>query len=92
MQAPSFWKTDLEYIEKTYLSATKCTEKRVLCQSAGNRPVYMLAYGEKRGLAAQIIHPRSAAETAVATVPRGRSPALSSSEQYTLRRPRVLRR
>ena len=50
MQAPSFWKTDLEYIEKTYLSATKCTEKRVLCQSAGNRPVYMLAYGEKKRL------------------------------------------
>ena len=50
MSTPSFWKTDLEYIEKIYNDAKNCTEKRVLCQSAGNRPVYMLAYGEKKKL------------------------------------------
>ena len=50
MQTPSFWKTDLEYIDKLYTEANKCTEKRVLCQSAGKRPVYMLAYGEKKRL------------------------------------------
>ena len=48
MSTPNFWKTDLEYIEKIYNDAKNCTEKRVLCQSAGNRPVYMLAYGEKK--------------------------------------------
>ena len=50
MQTPSFWKTDLEYIEKVYREANKCTEKRILCQSAGKRPLYMLAYGEKKML------------------------------------------
>ncbi len=50
MQTPSFWKTDLEYIEKTYFDAKNCSEKRVLCKSAGDRPVYMLAYGEKKKL------------------------------------------
>ena len=50
MSTPSFWKTDLNYIESTYLGAKKCAEKQILCQSAGGRPVYMLAYGEKKQL------------------------------------------
>ncbi len=50
MSTPSYWKTDLEYIKNAYEGAKKCTEKRILCQSAGNRPVYMLAYGEKKKL------------------------------------------
>ena len=50
MSTPSFWKTDLKYIENAYFEAKNCSEKRVLCQSAGNRPVYMLAYGEKKKL------------------------------------------
>ena len=48
MTTPEYWKTDLAYIEKAYNEAKNCTEKRILCQSAGNRPVYMLAYGEKK--------------------------------------------
>lgn len=48
MFTPAYWKTDLNYIEKTYLEAKNCSEKRILCQSAGDRPVYMLAYGEKK--------------------------------------------
>lgn len=50
MATPSYWKTDLEYIKCVYENAKNCTEKRVLCQSAGGRPVYMLAYGEKKKL------------------------------------------
>lgn len=50
MATPSYWKTDLEYIKSAYESAKACTEKRILCQSAGGRPVYMLAYGEKKKL------------------------------------------
>ena len=50
MNTPHFWKTDLEYIKSAYDSAKNCSEKRILCQSAGNRPVYMLAYGEKKKL------------------------------------------
>ena len=50
MSTPKYWKTDLEYIKAVYDGATKCSEKRILCQSAGGRPVYMLAYGEKKRL------------------------------------------
>ena len=48
MTSPAFWKTDLAYIEETVASAARCAEKRILCKSAGGRPVYMLAYGEKK--------------------------------------------
>ncbi len=48
MTSPAFWKTDLAYIEEVFASAARCTEKRILCKSAGGRPVYMLAYGEKK--------------------------------------------
>ena len=48
METPAFWKTSLEEIEKAYATA-KTAEKRVLCRSAGGRPVYALAYGPERG-------------------------------------------
>lgn len=48
MITPDFWKTDLDYIEKIWNDAKNCSEKRVICESAGKRPVYMLAYGEKK--------------------------------------------
>ena len=48
MNTPSFWKTDLAAIETAWQSAEKAAEKRILCRSAGGRPVYMLAYGEKK--------------------------------------------
>ena len=48
MSTPDFWKTDLEYIKNVYENAKNCTEKRILCQSAGGRPIYMLAYGKKK--------------------------------------------
>ena len=53
MLTPKFWKTTLEDVERAFESATKATEKRLLTNSAGGRPVYMLAYGPKktRGLA-----------------------------------------
>ncbi len=50
MTTPEYWKTDLEYIEKAYNEAKNCSEKRVLCESAGGRPMYMLAYGKKKKL------------------------------------------
>ena len=46
MNTPNFWKTDLDYISEIYADARICSEKRILCQSAGGRPVYMLAYGD----------------------------------------------
>lgn len=45
---PEYWKTDLDYVERMWNGAQKCTEKKILCQSAGDRPVYMLAYGKKK--------------------------------------------
>ena len=48
MNTPSFWKTDLAAIEAAWQNAEKAAEKRILCRSAGGRPVYMLAYGEKK--------------------------------------------
>lgn len=48
MKTPEFWKTDLKYIEDIWNKAESCSEKRILCESAGKRPVYMLAYGEKK--------------------------------------------
>lgn len=48
MNTPNYWKTDLAYVEKIYGEAKNCSEKRILCQSAGGRPVHMLAYGEKK--------------------------------------------
>ena len=48
MKTPSYWKTDLKHIEKAFTDAKSCSEKRVLCMSAGNRPVHMLAYGDKK--------------------------------------------
>lgn len=48
MATPYYWKTDLEYIKNAYEGAKNCTEKRILCESVGKRPVYMLAYGEKK--------------------------------------------
>ena len=48
MNTPSFWKTSLASIETAWQNAEKAAEKRILCRSAGGRPVYMLAYGEKK--------------------------------------------
>ena len=48
MKTPDFWKTDLDYIEKIFKESKNCTEKRALCRSAGGRPIYMMAYGEKK--------------------------------------------
>lgn len=48
MFTPEYWKTDLEYVGKAYSNAKNCSEKQILCQSAGGRPVYMLAYGKKK--------------------------------------------
>jgi len=45
---PTYWKTSLEDVDQMYASVQKTTEKRVLCKSAGGRPVYMLAYGPKK--------------------------------------------
>lgn len=50
MATPSYWKTDLEYIKGAYENASACSEKRILCESAGGRPMRMLAYGEKKRL------------------------------------------
>jgi len=50
MNEPTFWKSSLEEIDLAYASAKKMTEKRVLCHSAGGKPVYMLAYGPKKKL------------------------------------------
>ena len=44
MTAPEFWKTSLEDVEAACRAARRA-EKRVLTESAGGRPVYMLAYG-----------------------------------------------
>jgi len=48
MNSPVYWKTSLEDVDQIYASAIKATEKRVLCYSAGGRPVYMLAYGQEK--------------------------------------------
>ena len=48
MNVPAFWQTSLAEIETAYENAAKATEKRILTLSAGGRPVYMLAYGEKK--------------------------------------------
>ena len=48
MNSPVYWKTSLEDVDQMYASAAKATEKRVLCYSAGGRPVYMLAYGQEK--------------------------------------------
>ncbi len=48
MKTPEFWKSSLNDVERAYLHAEKAAEKRILCRSAGDRPVYMLAYGEKK--------------------------------------------
>lgn len=48
MTLPVFWKTTLPEIDAAYLSANRASEKRVIARSAGGRPVYMLAYGEKK--------------------------------------------
>ncbi len=42
------WKTSLKDIEEAFNNAQKVTEKRILTKSAGERPVYMLAYGKKK--------------------------------------------
>ncbi len=46
MEILAFWKTTLEAIEQVWNNA-RC-EKRILTRSAGNRPVYMLAYGKRK--------------------------------------------
>lgn len=48
MKLPNYWKTTLEDIEKAYDSAKNTAQKGIITYSAGNRPVYMLAYGEKK--------------------------------------------
>jgi hypothetical protein len=48
MNTPEFWKTDLNYIEQVWNNAKNCSEKKILCESAGNRPLYCLAYGDKK--------------------------------------------
>ena len=48
MNVPVFWKTSLPDVEAAYQSATHATEKRVLALSAGGRPLYLLAYGQKK--------------------------------------------
>ena len=48
MNVPVFWKTSLPDVEAAYQSATHATEKRVLTLSAGGRPLYLLAYGQKK--------------------------------------------
>ena len=48
MNIPAFWKTALPEIDAAYDRASRATEKRILTLSAGGRPVYMLAYGDKK--------------------------------------------
>lgn len=48
MKIPEFWKTALPEIDEAYENAHKMTEKRIIARSAGGRPVYMLAYGQKK--------------------------------------------
>ena len=76
MTAPNFWKTDLEYIEKVYHEAKACSEKRILCQSAGNRPVYMLAYGEKKRLGSANYSSALGARDKGCYCPKGQTPCV----------------
>ena len=47
LPVPSFWKTDLDTIDALAKSA-KRAQVREIVRSAGNRPVYAFAYGEKQ--------------------------------------------
>lgn len=47
LPVPSFWKTDLDTINALAKSA-KRAQVREIVRSAGNRPVYAFAYGEKQ--------------------------------------------
>lgn len=47
MDVPSYWKTDLAYIEKAAAEAKRAQVRR-LCMSAGGRPVIAFSYGEKQ--------------------------------------------
>lgn len=48
METPVFWKTALEDVEAAVANAQKASEKRILTQSPGGRPVHMIAYGPKK--------------------------------------------
>ena len=48
MKTPDFWKTTLEDVEVAVKNAQKASEKCIITQSAGGRPVYMIAYGPKK--------------------------------------------
>ncbi|MBQ8611021.1 MAG: hypothetical protein IJ412_04845 [Oscillospiraceae bacterium] len=76
MNTPSFWKTDLTSIESAWQSAEKAAEKRILCRSAGGRPVYMLAYGEKKSRGTANYSSALGAHDKGCYVPRAQKPAV----------------
>jgi hypothetical protein len=76
MNTPNFWKTDLGYISEIYADARFCSEKRILCQSAGGRPVYMLAYGEKKRLGGANYSSALGARDKSCYSPKGQTPCV----------------
>ena len=76
MATPAFWKTKLEYIEQIYNEAKNCSEKRVLCLSAGERPMHMLAYGEKKQLGTANLSSALGARDKSCFCPNGQKPCV----------------
>ena len=74
---PSFWKTSLTEVENAYNNANKAIEKRILTESAGKRPVYMLAYGnEKKEIGLANYSSALGAKDKICFAPAGQTPTI----------------
>ncbi len=76
MTTPCFWKTTLAEIDAAFEGATRVTEKRVLGHSAGGRPIYMLAYGQKKKRGSANYSSALGAHDRTCYAPKGQTPTV----------------